>query len=146
MSQPKALRSRARGYLSELRRGTCPEESYLFFCFPFLPHRIFRGCHKPLHSHWPKQSCLSHAKAPSSLWHFLLHIFNFSGSLHFFSSIWRTSIIHIHKMGKPLDFSTSFRHISLTSASQSFFKASFYRVCSSFWNLTPFFFPARLVS
>ena len=32
VSQPKALRSRAKGYLIELRRVTFPEESYLFFC------------------------------------------------------------------------------------------------------------------
>ena len=31
VSQPKALRSRARGYLSELRRVTCPVESYSSF-------------------------------------------------------------------------------------------------------------------
>ena len=35
VSQPKALSSRARGYLSELRRATCPEESHSSFCFPF---------------------------------------------------------------------------------------------------------------
>ena len=37
ISQPKALLSRARGYLSELRQATCPEESHLFFCSPFSP-------------------------------------------------------------------------------------------------------------
>ena len=41
VSQPKTLRSKARGCLQ-----------------PFLLHR-----------HWPRQSCLSHAKASSSLWH-----------------------------------------------------------------------------
>ena len=46
---------------------------------------------------------------------FLLHIFNLFWSLHSFSSIWKTSsIITIHKMGKPLDSPTSFRPISLT--------------------------------
>ena len=35
VSQPKILRSRARGYLSELRRATCPEESHSSFCSPF---------------------------------------------------------------------------------------------------------------
>ena len=35
VSQPKALRSRARGYLSELRRATCLEESHSSFCFVF---------------------------------------------------------------------------------------------------------------
>ena len=37
VSQPKVLRSRARGYLSELRRATCPEESHLSFCSLFSP-------------------------------------------------------------------------------------------------------------
>ena len=37
VSQPKAVHSRARDYLSELRRATCPVESYLSFCFPFFP-------------------------------------------------------------------------------------------------------------
>ena len=35
VSQPKALHSRARGYLSELRRATCPEESHSSFCSLF---------------------------------------------------------------------------------------------------------------
>ena len=35
VSQPQALRSRARDYLSELRRATCPEESHSSFCSPF---------------------------------------------------------------------------------------------------------------
>ena len=35
VSQPKALRSRARGYLSELRRATCPEETHSSFCSHF---------------------------------------------------------------------------------------------------------------
>ena len=35
VSQPKALHSRARGYLSELRRAKCPVESHSSFCSPF---------------------------------------------------------------------------------------------------------------
>ena len=35
VSEPKALHSRARGYLSELCRATCREESHSFFCSPF---------------------------------------------------------------------------------------------------------------
>ena len=34
VSQPKALRSRARGYLSELRQATYSEESHSSFCSP----------------------------------------------------------------------------------------------------------------
>ena len=40
VSQPKALRSRARGYLSELRRATCPEDSHSSFCSPFSPAEV----------------------------------------------------------------------------------------------------------
>ena len=35
VSHPKALRSSARGYLSKLRRTTCPEESHLSLSSPF---------------------------------------------------------------------------------------------------------------
>ena len=79
---------------------------------------------------------------------FLLHIFNLSWSLHSFPSIWKTSsIISIHKMGKPFDSPASFRPISvLPPASQSFINASFYPVYSSFWNRTPFSFPIRPIS
>ena len=35
VSQPKVFCSRARGYLSELRRATCSEESHSSFCSPF---------------------------------------------------------------------------------------------------------------
>ena len=40
--QRKALRSRARGYLCELRRITCPVKSHLSFCFPFSPLNFLR--------------------------------------------------------------------------------------------------------
>ena len=54
---------------------------------------------------------------------FLLHIFNLSWSSHSFPSIWKTSsIIPIHKMGKPLDSPASFRPISLTSCVSKLFQ------------------------
>ena len=37
VSQSKALRSGAIGFLSELRRATCPEESHSSFCYLFAP-------------------------------------------------------------------------------------------------------------
>ena len=37
ISPPKAPCSRARGYLSELCRATCPVESHSSFCSPFSP-------------------------------------------------------------------------------------------------------------
>ena len=61
------------------------------------------GCLQPLLvlRHWPRQSCLSHAKASSLLWHEFSssHLQSFWSS-HSFPSIWNTSsIIPIHKMG-----------------------------------------------
>ena len=41
VSQPKALRGRARGYLSELHRATCPVESHSSFCSPFIPAEFY---------------------------------------------------------------------------------------------------------
>ena len=60
---------------------------------------------------------------PRSGMDFFLHIFNLSWSSHYFPSIWNTSsIIPIHKMGKPLDSSASFRPISLTSCVSKLFE------------------------
>ena len=55
VSQPKALRSRGIGYLSELCLVMCPEESHSSFCSPFLS-QSFCGCLQPflLHCHWPR--------------------------------------------------------------------------------------------
>ena len=54
---------------------------------------------------------------------FLKHIFNLSWSLHSFPSMRKTSsIISIHKMGKPLDSSAPFRSISLNSCVSKLFE------------------------
>ena len=152
VSQPKTLRSRARGYLSEVRRATCSEESHSSFCSPFsfaeflaaasnLSSSSATGPDKvtfPMLKHLPRSGV-----------DFLLYIYNLSWSSHSFPSIWKTSsIIPIHKMGKPLDSPASFRPISLTSCvSKLFERIILSRVgYSSFWNLIPFFLPARPVS
>ena len=85
----------------------CPEESLLSFCSPFslaefhatasnLSSSTATGPDKvayPILKHLPRSGM-----------DFLLHIFNLSWSSHSFPSIWKTSsIIPIHKMGKPLD-------------------------------------------
>ena len=116
VSQPKTLRSRARGYLSELRHAMCPEESHSSFCSPFstelladasnLSTSTATGPDKvayPILKHLPRSGMV-----------FLLYIFNLSWSSHSFPSIWQTSIIPIHKMGTSLDSPASFRPISLT--------------------------------
>ena len=40
VSQPKTLRSGARGYLCELCSATCPEDSHSSFCSPFSPTEL----------------------------------------------------------------------------------------------------------
>ena len=118
ISQPKTLRSRARGYLSELRRATCPEKSHLSFCSPFSSTELFAAGTSPDKVAYPM---LKHL--PRSDMDFLLHIFNLSWSSHPFSFIWKTpSTIPIHKMGKLLDSSASFRPISLTSCVSKLFE------------------------
>ena len=56
VSQPKALRSRARGYLSELYRATCPVESHSSFCSPFSPDEFLAAASNlsSSHCHWPR--------------------------------------------------------------------------------------------
>ena len=46
-SQPKALRSRTRDYLSELRQATRPKETHLSFCSPFYSAQ-FLAASRPL--------------------------------------------------------------------------------------------------
>ena len=60
---------------------------------------------------------------PRSGMDFILYIFNLSWSSHFFPSIWKTSsIIPIHKTGKPLDSPASFWSISLISCVSKLFE------------------------
>ena len=149
--QPKALRSRARGYLSELRQAIFLEESHSSFCSPFssaeflaaatnLSSSIATGPDKVA---YPMLKPLPHSGMDLPL-----HISSFSWSSHSFPFIWKTSsIISIHKMEKPLDSPVTFRPISLSlSEHQSFLNASFHPVFSSSWNLIPFSLTARPVS
>ena len=126
VSQPKALRSRARGYLTKLRRATCPVESHSSFCSPFSPTEFLAAsCNLSLSTATDpdKVSYPMLRHLPRSGMDFLLHIFNLSWSSHSFPSIWKTSsIIPIHKTGKPLNSPASFRPISLTSCASKLFE------------------------
>ena len=126
VSQPKALRSRARGYLSKLRRATCPVESHSSFCSPFSPAEFHAAVSNltPSTATGPDKVAYPMLKhLPRSGMDFLLNIFNLSWSSHSFPSIWKTSsIIPIHKMGKPLDSPASFRPIFLTSCVSKLFE------------------------
>ena len=118
VSQSKALRNRARGYLSERRRAMCLEESHSSFCSPFSPAE-FHAAASNLSSSTatgPDKAAYPMLKhLPRSGMDFLLHIFNLSWISHSFPSIWKTSSnIPIHMMGTPLDSPVSFWLISLT--------------------------------
>ena len=124
--QPKALRSRVRGYLSELRRATCSVKTHSSFCSLFTLAE-FHAAASNLSSFTatgPDKVAYPMLKhLPRSGMDFLLHIFNLSWSSHSFPSIWKTSsIIPIHKMGKPLDSPASFWPISLTSCASKLFE------------------------
>ena len=126
ISQPKALRSRARGYLSELRRATCSVESHSSFCSPFSLAEFLAAASNLSSSSATGPNKVAYPMLkhlPRSGMDFLLHIFNLSWSLHSFPSGWKKStIIPIHKIGKPLDSPASFRPISLTSCVSKLFE------------------------
>ena len=126
VSQPKTLCSRARGYLSELRRATCPEESYSSLCSSFSPAELFETASNLSSSTATGPDKVAYPMLkhlPRSGMDFLLYIFNLSWSSHSFPSIWKTSsIIPIHKMEKPLDSPASFRPISLISCVSKLFE------------------------
>ena len=126
VSQPKALRSRAIGYLSDLRPATCSEESHSFFCSLFSLAEFLAAASNLSSSTATGPDKVAYPMLkhlPRSGMDFLLYIFNFSWSLHSFPSSWKTSsIIPIHKMGKPLDSPASFRPISLTSCVSKLFE------------------------
>ena len=126
VSQPKALHSRARGYLTELGRATCSEESHSSFCSP-SSRAEFHAAASNLSSSSAtgpdKVAYLMLKHLPRSGMDFLLHLFNLSWSSHSFPSIWKTSsIIPIHKIRKPLDSPASFQPISLTSCISKLFE------------------------
>ena len=126
VSQPKALRSRARGYLTELHRATCSVEFHSSFCSPFSPAEFLAAASNLSSSTATGPDKVAYPMLkhlPRSGMDFLLYIFNRSWSSHSFPSIWKTSsIIPIHKMGRPLDSPASFWPISLTSCISKLFK------------------------
>ena len=126
VSQPKVLCSRARGYLSELRRATYPDESHSSFCSPFSPAELLAAVSNLTSSTAigpDNVAYLMLKHLPRSGIDILLHIFNLSWILDSFPCIWKTSsIISIHKIGKPLDSPASFRSISLTSCVSKLFE------------------------
>ena len=126
VSQPKTLRSRARGYLSELRLATYTVESHSSFCSPFTLAEFLAAASNLSSSTATGPDKVAYPMLkhlPRSGMDFLLHIFNLSWFSNSFPSIWKTSsIIPIYKMGKPLNSPASFRPISLTSCVSKLFQ------------------------
>ena len=125
-SQPKVLRHRGRSYLKEVRSSLCDPSQHTTFCSHFslselkhalaqLPSSSSAGPDNiayPMLTHLPQESL-----------DFLLYIFNLSWTSHTFPSCWKTStIIPIHKSGKPTNQPSSFRPISLTSCISKLFE------------------------
>ena len=90
VSQPKALRSRARGYLSELRRATCPVESHSSFALLSLSLNFYAAATNLSSSTATGPDKVAYPMLkhlPRSGMDFLLCIFNLSWSSHSFLSI-----------------------------------------------------------
>ena len=150
ISQPKALCSRARGYLTELRRATCPMESHSFFCSPFTPAEFHAAA-----SYLSFSTATGPDKLPIPCYSTFLAL----AWIFFFTfSISPGLRIPFLPSGRHLPLFPFTRWESLSTlllpsglslsppAYQSCLNASFYPVYSSFWNLIPFFLPARPVS
>ena len=122
--QPNPLRSKARGYLSEFRLAVSPKESCSPFCSPFsstefLAAAAILSSSTTICSDRVAYPTLSHIPRSGMD---LLYIFNLSRSLIFLSFTWETSLIPIHKMGKPFYSPALFRPISLTSCVSMLFE------------------------
>ena len=147
---PKALPSRARGYLSELRRATSPKESHFSFCSHFYPAEFFANA---------TNLSSSTATGPDKV--------AYPCQSTFLALAWIFSFKFLIIPGLCIPFLLSGRHLILfpsikweilstlrlssglylsAPASQSFLNALFYRDYSSFYSLTLFSLPARPVS
>ena len=141
-SQPKTLRSGARGYLSELRQFTCPEDSRFSFCFPFSSTEFLVAT---------TNISSSTAADPDKVVYSMLKHFLRSAWIFFLtSSIFPGLYIPFLPFKEHLVLFPFIRWERLCSgqsllppASQSFLNASFYLVNFSFWSLTPFSLPAE---
>ena len=144
--QPQTLRSR--GYLSELRRVTCPRKSQSSFCSSFSLAKFLAAA-----SNLSSSTATGPDKVvypilkhlPRSGMNFLLHIFNLSWTSHSFLPSGK-HLLSFPSYGWEESLSTLLLLSGLSLASQSFLNASFYFVYSSVVSLIPFSLPARQVS
>ena len=114
--------------MNELRKASCEDASSLYnsFCSPFSLTELSTAiCNLSSSTgSGPDQIAyplLKHLSEPAQL--LLLSLFNRSWHSHTFPSCWKpTTIITIHKPGKPTSSPSSFRSISLTSCISKLFE------------------------
>ena len=118
---PRTLRKAKRQFMNELRKASCEDASSLHnsFCSPFSLTELSTAiCNlSSSTTSGPDQIAyplLKHLPEPAQL--LLLSLFKRSWYSHTFPSCWKpTTIIPIHKPGKPTSSPSSFRPISFTS-------------------------------
>ena len=125
---PRTSRRAKRQFMNKLRKASCEDASSLYnsFCSPFSLTELSTAICKLSSStaSGPDQIAyplLKHLPEPAQL--LLLSLFNRSWYSHIFPSCWKlTTIIPIHKPGKPTSSPSSFRPISLTSCISKLFE------------------------
>ena len=125
---PRASRRAERQFMNELRKASCEDASSLHnsFCSPFSLNELSTAISNLSSStaSGPDQIAyplLKHLPEPAQL--LLLSLFNRSWHSHIFPSCWKpTTIISIHKPGKPTSSPSSFRPISFTSCISKLFE------------------------
>ena len=125
---PRSSRRAERQFMNELRKASCGDASSLHnsFCSPFSLTELSTAISNFSSStaSGPDQIAyplLKHLPEPAQL--LLLSLFNRSWHSHTFPSCWKpTTIIPIHKPGKPTSSPSLFRPISLTSCISKFFE------------------------
>ena len=118
---PRSSRRAEQQFMNELRKASCEDASSLHnsFCSAFSLTELSTAISNLSSStaSGPDQIAyplLKHLPEPAQL--LLLSLFNRSWHSHTFPSCWKpTTIIPIHKPGKPTSSPSSFRPISLTS-------------------------------
>ena len=125
---PRTSRRAEQQFMNELRKASCEDASSLHgsFCSPFSLSELSTAiCNlSSSTASGPDQivhPLLKHLPEPAQL--LLLSLFNRSWYSHTFPSCWKpTTIIPIHKPGKPTSSPSSFRPISLTTCISKLFE------------------------
>ena len=125
---PRSSRRAERQFMNELRKASCENAFFLHnsFCSPFSLNELSTAISNLSSStaSGPDQVAyplLKHLPEPAQL--LLLSLFNRSWHSHTFPSCWKpTTIIPIHKPGKPTSSPSSFRPIFLTTCISKLFE------------------------